>query len=110
VGVGLAWLFLPMFNELAAKSLTIPFSEWWTVPVLVASAVAVGVIAGLYPSFYLSAFQPMQVLKGSLSQGSKSSTMRSTLVIFQFATSIVLLIGTFIIHRRWGTFSQKSRV
>ncbi len=102
VGVGLAWLFLPMFNELAAKSLTIPFSEWWTIPVLVAAAVAVGVVAGLYPSFYLSAFRPIQVLKGSLSRGSKSSTMRSSLVIFQFATSIVLLIGTFIIHRQMG--------
>lgn len=108
VGIGLAWLLLPMFNELAAKSLTIPFSEWWTLPVLAAAAVAVGLVAGLYPAFYLSAFRPIQVLKGSVSRGSKSGSMRSTLVIFQFATSIVLLIGTFIIQRQMGYILNKQ--
>ncbi len=108
VGVALAWLCLPLFNELAAKSLTIPLTEWWTIPVLLTAAVAVGVVAGLYPSFYLSAFRPIQVLKGSVSRGAKSSTMRSALVVFQFTTSIVLIIGTFIIHRQMGYILNKK--
>jgi putative ABC transport system permease protein len=54
----------------------------------------------LYPSFYLSAFKPIQVLKGNVARGSKNSGTRSLLVVFQFTTSIVLIIGTFIIYRQ----------
>jgi putative ABC transport system permease protein len=64
------------------------------------SALIVGIIAGIYPSFYLSSFRPIQVLKGNLSRGAKSSSLRSTLVIFQFATSIILIIGTTVIYRQ----------
>jgi putative ABC transport system permease protein len=64
------------------------------------AAVVVGVVAGLYPSFYLSAFKPIQVLKGNISRGSKSSVMRSSLVVFQFTISIILIIGTFVIYKQ----------
>nr|WKN38532.1 ABC transporter permease [Tunicatimonas sp. TK19036] len=96
----LAWLLLPYFNELAAKSLVFPWKEWWFLPLMAAVAVLVGILAGLYPSLYLSGFQPIKVLKGRLQSGGKNSRMRSTLVIFQFTTSIVLIIGTFIIYQQ----------
>ncbi|MEQ8414312.1 MAG: ABC transporter permease [Imperialibacter sp.] len=108
VGVLLAWIGMPFFNQLADKSLTIPWLEWWFIPTLFGSAVLVGILAGLYPAFYLSAFKPIDVLKGSLSSGSKSSRMRSIMVIFQFTTSVVLIIGTFIIYRQMQYILNKK--
>jgi putative ABC transport system permease protein len=100
LGVLLAGLLLPYFNALAAKSMVIPWTDWRVYGILVGAAIGVGVLAGLYPAFYLSGFKPINVLKGNLSLGSKSATTRSSLVIFQFTTSIVLIIATFIIYRQ----------
>ena len=100
VGIILARVLLPYFNLLSAKSLSFPWQEWWLFPIIMGAAVLIGILAGLYPSFYLSSFQPIQVLKGDVSRGSKSSPLRSGLVIFQFTTSIVLIIGTFVIYKQ----------
>ena len=96
----LAFLLLPYFNDLSAKTLTFPWQAWWFLPVLAVVAVVIGILAGLYPSVYLSRFKPAQVLKGEMSRGSKSSKLRSALVIFQFATSIVLIISTAIVYQQ----------
>jgi putative ABC transport system permease protein len=95
-----AWLLLPYFNHLASKSIMFPWKEWQLFPALLGAAILVGLLAGLYPSFYLSSFKPASVLKGNVSRGSKSSTLRSTLVVFQFTTSIILVIATLIIYRQ----------
>lgn len=100
VGLLLAQTLLPYFNVLADKSLVIPWTDWWLLPTIALSTIIVGIIAGIYPSFYLSSFKPVDVLKGSISSGSKSAGLRSTLVVFQFTTSIVLIIGTLIIYRQ----------
>jgi putative ABC transport system permease protein len=96
----LACAALPWFNGIAGKSIELPWNDWFVLPLLLGSALIVGIIAGIYPSFYLSSFRPIQVLKGNLSRGAKSSSLRSTLVIFQFATSIILIIGTTVIYRQ----------
>ena len=100
LGLLIAVLLLPYFNSLAAKSLAIPWKAWWLFPLMIGCAVIVGVMAGLYPSFYLSAFKPIDVLKGQLSRGSKNSILRNGLVIFQFTTSIILIIGTLVIYKQ----------
>ena len=100
IGLGLASVLLPWFNLMAGKTLTIPWNEWWLLPLIITAALIVGVIAGLYPSLYLSSFRPIQVLKGTLNLGSKSSGMRAVLVVFQFTISIVLIVGTFVIYRQ----------
>jgi putative ABC transport system permease protein len=69
-------------------------------PLLVASAFIIGLLAGLYPAFYLSYFKPINTLKGNLSLGSKNGKLRSTLVVLQFTISIVLLIGTSVIYKQ----------
>ncbi|WP_349352249.1 MULTISPECIES: ABC transporter permease [unclassified Flagellimonas] len=108
LGVGLAWVLLPTFNQIAAKNMELPLSEWWFLPILLVAALLVGVLAGLYPAFYLSAFRPVNVLKGTLSVGSKSGRLRSGLVIFQFTTSVILIIGTLIIYRQMDFIVSKE--
>ena len=109
LGVLLAELLLPYFNMLSAKSLAIPWAAWgWFVPLLITSSVVIGILAGLYPSFYLSSFQPINVLNGNLSRGSKRSAMRNGLVIFQFTISIILITGTFIIYSQFSYILNKK--
>jgi putative ABC transport system permease protein len=108
VGILLAWALLPYFNELAGKSLAMPWEQWWLLPLVLLAALAVGLIAGIYPAVYLSGFRPMQVLKGQLSRGSKSSGMRNALVVFQFTTSVVLIIGTFVIYQQMHFILNKK--
>lgn len=98
LGIVLTWVLLPYFNTLAAKTLSMPWGQWWFVPVIFVSALVVGTFAGLYPAFYLSSFRPVEVLKGSISNGSKSPLLRNTLVVFQFAASIILVISTIVIY------------
>ena len=100
LGLIIAWLLLPYFNTLASKSLTMPWGQWWLAPVILVSALLVGVLAGIYPAFYLSAFRPVQVLKGTITAGSKNPILRNSLVVFQFAASIVLIISTIVIYEQ----------
>lgn len=99
-GVVLTQLSIPVFNSLVGKSIVFPWTEWWLIPSVIAAAVIIGLIAGLYPAFYLSAFVPAKVLKGGASSGRRNATVRSILVIFQFTISIVLIIGTVVIDRQ----------
>ncbi len=108
LGVVLAWILLPSFNSIADKSIVIPWSAWWFLPSILVSSLIIGVVAGLYPAFYLSAFRPVNVLKGSLSLGGKSGRLRSGLVIFQFTTSVVLIIGTLIIYKQMNYILNKE--
>lgn len=97
IGLLMAWALLPYFNILASKSLSIPWGAWWLLPVILVAAFVVGIAAGLYPAFYLSAFKPALVLKGAVSAGSKNPLLRNSLVVFQFTASIILIISTIVI-------------
>jgi putative ABC transport system permease protein len=108
IGIVLAWGLLPAFNTIAAKTITMPWMVWWYLPLLLISALLIGAVAGLYPAFYLSAFRPVDVLKGSLSIGSKSGRLRSGLVVFQFTISVVLIIGTLIIYKQMDYILKKE--
>jgi len=100
LGLLIAVLLLPYFNILSAKHLIISWTAWWLFPLMIVSSIIIGVIAGLYPSFYLSSFKPINVLKGQVSRGSKNSVLRNGLVVFQFTTSIILIIGTIVIYNQ----------
>jgi len=101
IGIGIASLALPLFNSLSGKTMTLMslFSPV-ILPLLIALPFAVGLLAGSYPAFYLSGFKPIEVLKGRLKAGAKSGGLRSALVVFQFTTSIVLIIGTIVVFRQ----------
>src|SRR5690606_8945878 len=85
---GIAYLFLPIFNLLSQKQLQLPFDDPAFYLSLLGAGLVVGLLAGVYPAFYLSAFRPVNVLKGQTSVGMKSGLIRSTLVVFQFVISI----------------------
>ena len=108
MGILLAWSLLPTFNFIAAKNIVMPWAEWWFLPLLLLAALLVGTLAGLYPALYLSAFKPVNVLKGNLSIGSRSGSVRSGLVVFQFTTSVVLIIGTLIIYKQMNFILDKK--
>lgn len=107
-GVLLAITLLPWFSELVGKPLVFPLSEWWLIPVLGTAALIIGIVAGAYPSFYLSSFRPAAVLKGNVSLGSKSSGIRNTLVVFQFVISIVLIVGTLVVNNQMNYILTKK--
>jgi len=109
LALGLAWLLLPVFNDLAAKQMSIGlFSRPWLAPAMLALVVVVGTLAGSYPAFFLSAFQPIVVLKGSVAAGFKRSWLRNSLVVFQFGISIFLMVGTAVIYRQLGYIRSRS--
>jgi len=109
IGIGIAWMALPLFNSVSNKSMHIShlFSPL-LLPLLIILPFAVGLVAGSYPAFFLSGFKPIQVLKGKLKLGSKSGGVRSVLVVFQFSTSILLIIGTIVIYRQLNFIQSKD--
>jgi putative ABC transport system permease protein len=108
LAIGLAYLSLPLFNSLAQKQLYLPLSNPIFFLALIAFAVLVGLMAGLYPSFFLSAFKPASVLKGHVSLGMKSGFIRSTLVVFQFVISIFLIVGAITVNRQLNYIQNKK--
>ncbi|HEX8061421.1 MAG TPA: ABC transporter permease, partial [Cyclobacteriaceae bacterium] len=108
IAMAVAWLVLPTFNELSLKELSLPFGSGMFWLLLVAGALITGVLAGLYPSFFLSAFRPVNVLKGNVALGTKSGLVRGALVVFQFWISIVLVVGTIAVNRQLAYIQTKK--
>jgi putative ABC transport system permease protein len=101
VALFLVDLVLPLFRSLSGIELHIDYAKnLWLLPSLVGLAVLVGLIAGSYPAFFLSAHQPMDVLRGQPKSGPKSNRFRSVLVIVQFSISIILIVGTIIVFNQ----------
>jgi putative ABC transport system permease protein len=96
----LVTLGLPAFNELADKQLTLPLNEPLFWAVMVGFMLFTGLLAGSYPAFYLSGFEPVKVLKGAFKAGRWSVLSRKALVVVQFTVSITLIIGTIIVYRQ----------
>jgi putative ABC transport system permease protein len=94
-------LSLPYFNNLLGASLNLSlFSSWVTIPILILFSLFVGFLAGSYPALFLSSFNPYEVLKGSVKNSMKNGKLRRILVVFQFAVSILLIVGTMIMYRQ----------
>jgi putative ABC transport system permease protein len=101
-------IVLPAFNLLVNKNLSIDFNNFFTIPLLLLFTLTVGILAGCYPAFYMSSFQPVQMLRFAGGKRSRKSLIRSSLVVFQFSVSIVLLIGTIIIRSQLSYIQNKD--
>ena len=110
LAVGLVYLALPFFNDLAGKALVLDVrNASWLVPGLLLLGVVVGVLAGSYPAFFLSSFKPAVVLKGNRFTGDRKSIgLRSSLVVVQFFISITLMIGTTVVYQQLGYIQTKQ--
>ncbi len=105
----IAWPVLPYFNQLAGKDIHLGFLFQPSVlAVLLPGTIIVGLLAGSYPALVLSAFQPIDVLKGRIAKGFKGTWLRNTLVVFQFAISIVLIVGTLVIYSQLNYIRNKD--
>jgi len=101
LAVIMGWILLPLFNQISGKELTVTGQALaWLAPVLLLIIIVVGVLAGAYPAFFLSAFKPIHVLKGKMAAGFKGGFFRSFLVVFQFSISIFLIIGTLVVYNQ----------
>jgi putative ABC transport system permease protein len=109
IAVFAAWALLPLFNQMSGKDLIItPQIISWLVPALFIIIIVIGCLAGSYPALFLSGFNPIDVLKGKLANGFKGGLLRSFLVVFQFAISIFLIIGTLVIYNQLKFIQSKD--
>ena len=91
---------LPFFNNLTEKSMSLQIANPFFWGIMIAFTALTGLLAGSYPAFYLSSFNPVRVLKGNLKAGKSSSLPRKILVVVQFASSVILMIGTIVIYQQ----------
>lgn len=105
LSIGCLYLFMPLFNQITGKSLTVN----WTLPlacILVLGSLGIGFIAGAFPAFYLSKLQPTLLLKSNKLPGALSSWLRKSLVTLQFAIAILFITSTFIIYTQMNYLKE----
>lgn len=109
IALVITFFVLPFFNDLSGKQLTAKslFHPGF-LPFLVTIPAAVGLIAGSYPAFYLSSFQPITVLKGKLSGGFRKSSFRSALVVIQFSATIFLIVATIVVYSQLSYIQKRK--
>ncbi|GAA0546494.1 ABC transporter permease [Chitinophaga japonensis] len=112
VATGIALLLvqssLPLFNDITGKRMELPFSQpgfWLQLTLL---GLLTGCMAGSYPAFFLSSFQPVKVLKGVLQSGKETARFRKGLVVFQFVLSILLVISVITVSRQVNYIQTKQ--
>jgi len=110
IGLVLAVLFLPSLNRLLDKSISIgQLANFQFIAGAIVALLVVSFISGVYPALILAGFKPIESLKNQLAMPGKSSTLlRKALVVFQFTTSIALIICTLIIAKQMHYFNSKS--
>jgi len=100
LALGILVLLLPLFNQITQKQIELPFRQTLFWLKLVVLAVVTGIISGSYPALFLSSFNPVKVLKGTMKLNSGTTLFRKGLVVFQFVLSVVLIISTLIVSRQ----------
>ena len=106
--LGIAELALPYFNDLSGKSLSMPFAlpGFWAV--LLIATTLLGLISGSYPAFFMSRFLPVTALKGNGQNSAGGGNIRNSLVVFQFAISVFLMVGTLVVFQQISFIQNKD--
>lgn len=100
VALALVAIALPFFNRLTDKDMSLQITSPLFWGILIVFTALTGLLAGSYPAFYLSSFNPVRVLKGNVRAGKSGSLPRKILVVLQFASAVVLMIGTIIVYQQ----------
>lgn len=109
VSVVFVSLALPMMSDLTGKDFALNhLVNWQTMPFFLLVILLVGLLAGSYPAFVLSSFQPVSILKGISKSSAKGVFLRKGLVVFQFSLSIALIAGTMIVYTQMGHLLDKD--
>ena len=110
LALGIVWALLPYFNDLAGKHISIWFFlSFKSIIVGIGLTLLVGVLAGLYPAFFLSSFRIINVLKGTTgTEPAKRNFLQSSLVVFQFTISTALIIATFVVYQQLHYMQNKK--
>jgi ABC-type antimicrobial peptide transport system permease subunit len=101
-------MLLPVFNQVTQKQLVLPFNQaaFWARLILI--TLVTGLISGSYPALFLSGFNPVKVLKGTLKLDASTTAFRKGLVVFQFVLSVILITGTIVISRQMNYIQSKN--
>ncbi|MEO6979457.1 MAG: FtsX-like permease family protein, partial [Mucilaginibacter sp.] len=108
ISIFLLVLLLPVFNQVTQKQIELPFGQpefWLRVGVI---TLVTGLVSGSYPALFLSSFNPVKVLKGTLKLDTGTTLFRKGLVVFQFVLSVVLVTGTVIISKQMDYIQSKN--
>lgn len=108
LAIAIAGFILPLFNNLSGKELAIPIASGLFWLCILIGIILLGLLAGIYPAFFLSSFKPITVLKGNHSSKTGNNGLRNTLVIFQFSISILLIIGTGAVYNQLSYIQNKK--
>uniref|UniRef100_UPI0040489D07 ABC transporter permease n=3 Tax=Roseivirga sp. TaxID=1964215 RepID=UPI0040489D07 len=108
LSIGITDISMPFFNELTARSFEFNLQAIQDyAPLLLIIAISIGLLSGLYPAVFMTKFKPIKVLKGEESAGG-SFNIRKVLVVFQFALSTVMIIGTLVVSNQMNFIQNKN--
>jgi putative ABC transport system permease protein len=108
LSIGFLFALMPLYNGLLGYTLTVSWTSWPLYAFLLGVILIAGFLAGSYPAFFLSAFSPIQSLKGKLRLGKGGSLFRQVLVVVQFSISVLLIVGTLIIINQMHYIKNKQ--
>ena len=109
LSMGLVALLLSTFNGLSGKSISFhALIEPGSILILLGIVLIVGLLGGSYPALYLSSFNPIEILKGSLAKGSSNVTLRRVLVVTQFSIAMIMLICTWVVYDQLNYLEKKD--
>lgn len=108
IAVTLTHSLLPLFNTLTGKSIEMPLENLYFIGIVCLGCTATGLLAGIYPALYLSAFSPSKVLKGIYKGGKSFGGFRKMLVVVQFTLSLIFIIGSIFIYRQFQYVMNKD--
>lgn len=108
ISIGMLIVLLPFFNQITQKQIELPFGDGAFWARLVVVTLITGLLSGSYPALFLSSFNPVKVLKGTLKLDALTVLFRKGLVVFQFTLSILLITGTIIVSRQMNYIQSKN--
>lgn len=109
IALSLVYIITPGFNQLIGKELSFGLiGNIVGILSLIALVIIIGIASGIYPAFVLASYNPVEVLKGTMSPGSMSKRFRGVLVVFQFTVSIVIIIGSIVVYNQLNFMTKKD--